>query len=183
MMVFQAPSAPDSIATWLDFVERPENASRSFELINGEIIEKMPGTVYNSWLALRIALFIIKFCEAAKELHYLSTGDGTFDINGNVVAPDVAFKRTPPSKTYPDLDPPLWAVEVISDNDKAKDIRDKRQIYLDAGILYWEVYPDLKRMDVYAPGQAMRSVGPDDIVDGGGVLPGFTLAAVEVWAA
>lgn len=180
-MVFQAPPAPDSIATWLEFVERPENSSRSFELINGEIIEKMPGTAYNSWLALRIAVFIIKFCEANGIIHFLSTGDGTYDINGNVLAPDVAFKYTPPAKTYPDLDAPLWVVEVISTNDKAEDIRQKRQIYLNAGILYWEVYPNLQRVDVYAPDEPMHSVDVNGTLDGGAVLPGFKLGAAEVW--
>jgi Uma2 family endonuclease len=174
--------APDPVADWVALVERPENANRSFELIHGEIIEKMPGTVYNSWLSLRIALFIIKFCEATGQLHFLSTGDGTFDIHGNVVAPDVAFKRTPPSKTYPDLDPPLLTVEVISSNDKAEAIRSKRLVYLEAGILYWEVYPTLKQVDVYPPGAPMQSVNAVGTLDGGAVLPGFQLSGADLWA-
>lgn len=179
-MVFQAPPAPDSITTWLEFVERPENVSRSFELINGEIIEKMPGTAYNSEIAFLIAFAIKAFCIARNIMCHITIADGIFDIEGNVVAPDVVFKQTPSSKTYPDFDPPLWAVEVISVNDKAEDIRKKRLIYVNAGILYWEVYPNLKQIDVYAPDEPMRSVDANGTLDGGTVLPGFTLAAA-VW--
>jgi Uma2 family endonuclease len=181
MMVFQAPPVPDSVATWLEYVERPENASRSFELINGEIVEKMPGTVLNSWLATRILIFIVKFCEANGLIHYLSKGDGAYNIDGNVVAPDLAFRSIPPTGAYPEPEPPLWAVEIISPNDKAEDISKKRLVYLNTGILYWEIYPKSKRIDVYAPGEAMRSVEADGVLDGGALLPGFTLAAEAVW--
>lgn len=71
---------------------------------------------------------------------------------------------------------PLWAVKVVSPTDRATDIRDKRQIYLDAGLLYWELYPRSVRADVYAPGQPMRTLGSDGVLDGDTLLPGFTLA-------
>ncbi len=51
------------------------------------------------------------------------------------------------SDEYPDPEPPLWAVKIISPTDKAVNIRTKREIYIEAGILYWEMYPDLKRVD------------------------------------
>jgi Uma2 family endonuclease len=180
-MALQAPVAPDPVAEWIAFVERPENANRNFECINGEMVEKMPGTAYNPEIAFLIAFAIRAFCLARNIICHITTGDGAFDIQGNVVAPDVAFKQTPSAKTYPDFEPPLWAVEVISPNDKADGIRDKRQVYLDAGILYWEVYPKSKRVDVYAPGQPLRSVDAAGTLDGGAVLPGFTLAAAEIW--
>jgi Uma2 family endonuclease len=55
----------------------------------------------------------------------------------------------------------LWAVEVISPNDKVADIRKKRQRYLEAGILLWEVYPDERLIDVYESGQPPAAYGID----------------------
>jgi Uma2 family endonuclease len=50
----------------------------------------------------------------------------------------MAFKTTPTASIYPDPVPPVWVIEVVSPTDKAADmdIRDKRAIYLKAGILY-----------------------------------------------
>jgi Uma2 family endonuclease len=66
-------------------------------------------------------------------------------------------------------------VEVISPTDKAKEIREKREIYQHAGILLWEMYAELERIDVYPPGKPMRTFSIDDTLDGGDVLPGFKL--------
>jgi Uma2 family endonuclease len=84
------------------------------------------------------------------------------------------------SDEYPDPVAPSWAVEIVSPTDKAINVRNKRSIYIAAGILYWEIYPDLQRVDVYAPGQPMVTVGMDGTLDGGRVLPGFTVALKDI---
>jgi Uma2 family endonuclease len=165
-----------------EFVIRPENADRLFELINGEIIEVSPGRTSNSRIGHLIAVAVYPFCQEHGFPCYTSGGDGAYAILGNTVAPDFAYKRTPTSNEYPDPEPPLWVVEIISPTDKPSDIRKKRQIYRQAGILYWEMYPDVRGVDVYPPGQPMREVGIDDTLDGGDVLPGFTLPVRELFA-
>lgn len=170
-----------TIADFQDFVARPENNDRLFELINGEIVEKMPGRTSNSFLAMKLDRKVYPFCLERDIPCYTSGGDGAYAIHGQVVAPDFAFKTTPMSDQYPDPEPPLWAVEIISPTDKAVSIRTKRDIYVEAAILYWEMYPDLKRVDVYAPGQPMLTVGIDGELDGGAVLPGFTLAVKDLF--
>ncbi len=152
-----------------------ENAESNFELIHGEVIEVSPGRTSHSELEHLIAFAVRLFCRDTDLLCHTSGGDGAYAIHGHVVAPDFAYKHTPTSDLYPDPEPPLWAVEIISPNDKAKDIREKREIYRKAGILYWEMYPQSYSVDVYAPGQPVRTLGIDDTLDGGDVLPGFTL--------
>ncbi len=164
-----------TIADFQDFIARPENSDRLFELINGEMIEVSPGRTSNSQIGHRIVTVVYPFCEAHDLPCYTSGGDGAYNIGGQVVAPDFAYKRTPMSDDYPDPEPPLWAVEIISPTDKAVSIRTKRDIYVEAGILYWEIYPDLGRVDVYAPGQPLFTVSMDGALDGGDVLPGFQL--------
>jgi len=163
------------------FIAEPENEDRLFELINGEIIEVSPGRTSNSEPGLLIAAAVVPFCRKAQIPCHVSGADGAYKIGKNTVVPDFAYKPTEMSDEYPDPDPPLWVVEVISPTDKAPDIRDKRRIYLQAGILLWELYAPSKSIDVYAPGQLVRTAGMDDILDVGDVIPGFTLAVKEIF--
>lgn len=161
---------------FIEFALRPENADREFELIDGEITEVVPGSTYNSGLSIHVAIQVQLFCDAQKLPCYMSGADGAYRILNNTLVPDFAYKRTPLSKDYPDPEPPLWAVEVLSPTDEPGHIKKKRRIYSQAKILLWELDPDKQLIDVYAPGQAKRTFGIDDPLDGADVLPGFTLA-------
>jgi Uma2 family endonuclease len=172
---------PVTLADFAVITARPENADRLFELINGELIEVSPGRTSNSQLEFRLAFRVQLFCQEHSLPCYVSGGDGAYQIGADVVAPDFAYKRTPMSDDYPDPVPPLWAVEIISPTDKPDDIHTKRQVYLRAGILYWEIYPKSRSIDVYAPGQPMRTVNADEVLDGGAVLPSFTLKVSDLF--
>lgn len=171
-----------SVSEFAQYVQLPENAERRLELIDGEIVEMAPGRTKNSGLGHLLTHKVFMFCEDNDLPCYVSGGDGDYDIQGHVICPDFAYKRMPFSNDYPDTEPPLWAVEIISPTDKGIDIRNKRQIYLQAGILYWEMYPLKQSIDVYAPGQPMRVFSINDTLDGGEVLPGFTLAVKDLFS-
>lgn len=171
-----------TIREFQEFVSRPENSDRLFELINGEIVEKMPGRTSNSGISYNLAFQVRLFCEEHKLSCYISGGDGAYDVQGHVVAPDFAYKTTPLSDEYPDPVAPLWAIEIISPTDKGPDIRQKRQIYIDADIFYWEMYPGLERIDVYPPGKPFYSVGIDGKLDGGDVLPDFIITVKKIFS-
>jgi Uma2 family endonuclease len=158
-----------------EFVNRDEISDRLFELINGEIIEVMLGRTRNSEFHEIISFVVRLFCETNNIPCHTTGGDGAYNVEGHVVAPDFAYKQTSMSDDYPDPVAPLWVVEVISPTDKAEDIRSKREIYRHAGILLWEMYPKSESIDVYAPGQPSRTYTIDDTLDGGAVLPGFML--------
>lgn len=74
---------------------------------------------------------------------------------------------------------PEWAVEILSPTDT---IAAKRRIYLQAGILYWQIDPEAQTVDVYAPGQPPRAFAINDTLDGGSLLPGFTLAVKKLFS-
>jgi Uma2 family endonuclease len=86
------------------------------------------------------------------------------------------------SSEYPDPVAPEWVVEVISPTDKVGDIRRKRAIYLAAGILLWEIYPEDRTVDVYVPGQPVRTYSVEETISVGELLPGFTLAVRDIFA-
>jgi Uma2 family endonuclease len=165
------------------FVSRDENADRLFELINGELFEVMPGRTSNSQIHDVIVAAVRPFCKMNQLACYTSSADGAYNVGGNVVAPDFAYKRTPMSDDYPDPVAPLWVVEIISPTDKADEIRKKRKIYRAAQILLWEIYPQDKSVDVYATGQPMHTYGIEDRLELGDVLPGFTLAVRDLFEA
>jgi Uma2 family endonuclease len=164
------------------YIALPENADRLFELIHGEIIPVSPGRTLYSEIGHILAVAVRLFCRERNIPCHTSGGDGAYRVEENTVAPDFAYKPTPMSDEYPDPAAPLWAVEVISPTDKANDIREKREIYQKAGILLWEIYPKLHRIDVYAPGQPVKTLGMDGVLDGGDVLPEFRLTVREIFA-
>lgn len=164
-MVFQAPSKPMTVDAFIAFALLPENAGRSFEFVDGEILEKMPGSTENSALAFNIGFETELHCRQNSLPCFISTGDGAYRISDNVLAPDFAYKPTPMTSEFPDPVPPLWISTVITSHDTMVVIRKKRQRYLEAGILLWEVYPDERQIDVYAPQQPPLTYGVPDTID------------------
>ncbi len=93
--------------------------------------------------------------------------------------PDVSFvakARVPetgvPAGFWPFA--PDLAVEIVSPTDLAEDVHGKVLEYLEAGArLVWVLWPRDRRVTVYTSAAAGYELGPDDVLDGGDVLPGF----------
>lgn len=97
-----------------------------------------------------------------------------------VRAPDFAFIRAdrlpkgrlPPG--YLTIAPDL-VVEVVSPSDSAAEVRDKVDEWLRFGCrAVWVLYPG-PRLVKHGANGSPPSLGPDDIVEGGDVLPGFQM--------
>jgi Uma2 family endonuclease len=164
-----------------EIVSRPENSDKLFEFIDGEIIEVSPGRTSNSEIGHIISGVVRPFCQDHQIPCHTSGGDGAYLIGGRIVAPDFAYKPTPMSKEYPDPTPPTLVVEIISPTDEPAQIRKKREIYRQAGIMLWEMYPESHSVDVYPPGREKQTVGLDGELDGGDVLPGFKLPVRDIF--
>jgi Uma2 family endonuclease len=165
------------------FVNRPENADRMFEFIGGEIVE-VPSNPYSSQFGSCINGFIFLYLRQNK-IGHLTGEHGGFMVFGERYAPDVAFTLTARQpqlarRGYNPI-PPDLAVEVVSPGDLPRDVRIKVGNYLAAGVLLWVVHPEEQRIEVYAPGQPVKILGIGDILDGGNVLPGFTLPVRDIF--
>jgi Uma2 family endonuclease len=180
-MVVQHPPQIHTLEDFVAFAFLPENSERNFEFIDGEIIEMSPGRTDISQYSHLVAFSVRAFCREHNLPCYTSGEAGSYNVQGNVVAPDFAYKPTPMSNEYPDPVPPLWVVEIISPNDKAKDIRKKRNLYLRAGILLWEVYPESQSVDVYVQGKEVQTFGIDDVIEVGDILPDFKLPVRDIF--
>jgi Uma2 family endonuclease len=116
----------------------------------------------------------------------MATGaDGGYQIAGERYIPDIAFvvrsRQSKPSEdAYSAITPDL-AVEVLSPSNSPHDMRVKVGTCLAVGTTVWAVDPDRKLVEVYAPGQPVKKVGLDGVLDGGDVLPGFTVAVKDIF--
>jgi Uma2 family endonuclease len=161
------------------------------ELIRGELI--MVGG--SGGEATIIAGFILRKIGNYSDEHklgYVTGADGHYVVSTNpdtAVIPDVGFIKKermpkPVPKKYIHATPDL-AVEVISPTDKAKEIREKIELYLEHKTeLVWVVYPSSERVDVYraADKAHVEVVKLDGVLDGENVLPGFKLSVQEIFA-
>lgn len=104
-----------------------------------------------------------------------------------IVKADIAFVRAnrlppePDSEGYLPVVPDL-AVEVRSPSDRKGAVMRKIERYRQAGVpLVWLVESRPRQVQVFAAGQEPRTVGDDDELDGGDVLPGFRLPVAAIF--
>lgn len=167
------------------FAELPENADKILEFIGGEVVE-VPSNPYSSMISVKFTLRIGMFVET-HDLGHVTGEAGGYLVFGERYAPDVAFvsKAKQPELAQRGYNPvpPDLAVEVDfpSTYESQRSLRIKTANYLAAGTVVWIVYPETKMVEVYAPGQKVQIVGSDGTLDGGEVLPGFTLALKDIF--
>jgi Uma2 family endonuclease len=166
---------PEQFDAW---VLQPEQAEKSYEFIAGEIVEKMVSNQKSAQIGAKILAFII-FHVLQHELGRATGEQGGYMINGERYMPDVgymSYARQPidNDEAYNPLAPDL-AVEVISPTDSPREIRLKVLNYLAAGTVVWVVSPDDEQIEVCIPTQPVHVLKIGDILEGGDVLPGFSV--------
>lgn len=160
-----------------------------WELWEGELIE-VPGSALKAsalagWIGVLITLFV-----KPRDLGLVSFADGTFVLQRDpdvVVVPDVAFTSWEriPHRQAPDtyfVGRPDLAVEVKSPSDRPGGIQAKLTLYRNAGVpLIWWVDPEHRQVEVYRDGALVATVHESGTLNGGDVLPGFTLPVAEIF--
>jgi Uma2 family endonuclease len=77
---------------------------------------------------------------------------------------------------------PALAVEVVSPTDLAQELAHKVDQYLAAGVrVVWVVYPNTREVHVFREGGVAFVLGPDDILEAPGLLPGFAVRVGEIF--
>jgi Uma2 family endonuclease len=173
---------PPGTATEQDVIAaRQAPGRRLCELVDGVLVEKAMGT-RESLLASLIVQWMGTFVEQA-DLGIVLGADGAVRlITGLVRIPDVSFfswDRLPgeevPKDAIANLVPDL-AVEVLSRGNTPKEIQRKLREYFFAGVpLVWLIQPKTQTAAVYTSPADCRRVGRNQALEGGAVIPGFTL--------
>ena len=77
---------------------------------------------------------------------------------------------------------PDLVVEVASPSDSRRELNDKAQMWLRHGVrVVWVVQPDTRTVDVHPADGPVVTLGDDDSLGGGDVLPGFSCAVRAVF--
>jgi Uma2 family endonuclease len=128
---------------------------------------------------------------------YLSNGLGTIyaaetgfllsRAPDTVRAPNFAFiqaSRVAPEALAPGWNPiiPALVVEVVSSGDQQTEVAEKVRMWLAAGVrLVWVVFPSRRMIEQPMSGELVLTLGEQDQLDGGAVVPGFTLLIARIF--
>ena len=160
------------------------------ELIDGVLVEKAMG-VLESILGAYIGRLMGAYAEA-NDLGLTAGTDGFIRLGpGLVRAPDVTFV---PWSEFPDDEVPedeaFWSVapglivEVLSPTNTKAEIDRKLAEFFKAGCkLAWTIDPRAKTAKVYTTAKKFKELDETGTLDGGKVLPGFTLSLSDLFAA
>lgn len=176
-------------ATEEDVLRILDHEDRACELIDGILVEKdaaADSSLIGAYLLTMMNIFVLR-----RKIGFVLGEQGLLRLSvGRLRAPDVSFIRkdqTPdgsfPSTPVPDLYPTL-AVEVLSPGNTAREMNEKLDDYFASGCeLAWLVDPASKTVRVFASRGQERTLRIGDVLDGGAVLPGFSVPVGEIFGA
>jgi Uma2 family endonuclease len=187
---------PGRLLSAEEFAHLPEEKGWRAELHEGRIVRVPPAKLIHDVLMGRLMVALGGFVEA-QNLGICTGEQAGYNITlpdeeGETVwVPDLAFVaagRLPPEAfkedaPYPRLAPDL-VVEVASASQSPREMRERAQRWLESGSqLVWVVWPQLQRVHVWRPGHRapVALLGPDDMLDGGEVLPGFSYSLARLF--
>jgi Uma2 family endonuclease len=169
-----------------DWVHRPENENKWFELVRGEVIELPPPMKIHGVVCLNTGRIVGNYAFRRRK-GYVTVNDAGIILERDpdtVRGPDVALYED--AQTFEELHPkygevsPLLAVEVLSPNDRADRIIRKITDYLRNGVaLVWLIDPEVRTVTVYSANCGPHLLTEGDELDGGEVLPGFRCRVAE----
>ncbi len=175
-------------ATEADLIRIQNREKRRYELIEGILVEKImgfPQACITSVLDRRLGMFVEEH-----DLGFTATPDCPVRLwKGLVRFPDLSFVSWDkmPTKEYPATPiagvVPNLAVEVLSLSNTPGEMDRKRKEYFLAGVeLVWVVDLFKRTVAVYTSPDEVTTLQEQDTLDGGRVLPGFTMPLRQLFA-
>lgn len=150
-----------------------------YELLDGDLIMS-PVHANHGTICMRLGSLLFNFVEERKlgEVYDSSTG---FRLSEKLLlSPDVAFVSRARLKKIliaPDkflYGAPDLVVEVLSPGDRMTQLNRKLEHYFERGTkLAWLVNWRKEQVHIYTPDSIEALTGPNDVLTGGEVLPGF----------
>jgi Uma2 family endonuclease len=164
-------------------------ANRPSELVRGEIREMTPASGAHGVIAAAVFRALDRFVEERKlGLCFPdNTGFALPGLENTVRSPDAAFVRagrlpangigTGWMTVAPDL-----AVEIVSPTETTSELEEKLRDYRAAGTaLIWVIDPVARIVSVQSAREAERRLAEADVLDGGDVLPGFSIPVARLF--
>lgn len=185
MAIAEAEIKPGARVTEDELMRLPKDG-RKWELVDGRLTE-----VPTYWRHDEIGGIIVALLMAhSRGKGSVTTGLAGFRMtNRNLRAPDVSFTRRarvpgggPAPEAFGDAAPDL-CVEIISPSEEADDMERKVREYFGSGAeQVWHVFPEEQRVVVFTSPTEKRTLGADDILEAGNILPGFSYRVAEFFS-
>jgi len=174
---------------FFDFVHRPENAGKSFELERGDVIELPPPMKPHGFVCGNVTGILRNYAVTRREGYVCSNDTGLIveKAPDTVRGADVCFYVDDQTldampRKYSDA-PPRLVVEVRSPTDREKKIMRRLEEYLRLGVpMVWLVDPEDRFVTVHEPGKIHQVLDEADELTGGDVLPEFHCRVSEFFA-
>lgn len=167
--------------------ERMSFPDERVELSEGELIRMPPGGIEHSDIGVFFISMLASFVDQRK-LGAIFGPDAGFQLDNYIVrAPDVSFVSQAklaaigkPRGFWPGA--PDLAIEVLSPGDSVTELMKKVQEYFRAGTrAVWVVLPDVRQVYRYYSPKDVRVLAVGDTLDGGDVIPGFSLPISQIF--
>jgi Uma2 family endonuclease len=177
---------PPGVATENDVIEVERRENRICELVDGTLVEKALGSkeCYLAWeLGGLLKIYLVR-----NDIGIGLAPDGMLRIApGLVRIPDLSFVswdklpgRMLPEEPIAGLAPDL-AVEILSEGNTPAEMKRKVGEYFHAGVrLVWLIDPRKRAARIYTAPHRSVAIREDQSLDGGDVLPGFTVSLAEL---
>jgi Uma2 family endonuclease len=184
-----ATTVQKQLMTAEELLRMPDNGLRT-ELVRGELRTMAPANHTHGYLTVNVTIALAHYVKA-KNLGRVYAAETGFILERDpdtVRAPDVAFIRR---ERLPEAEktegywpgPPDLAVEVISPSEAYVDVEEKVYDWLNTGTRMVVVVNPRKRLvTVYRSISDMVILTDKDTLDGGDVVPGWTMAVADIFA-
>jgi Uma2 family endonuclease len=183
ILLYRSPgTATEEDALWLD-----DHEDRICELIDGVLVEKVMSS-YESLLAMMLGYLLQEYLERQPLGVILGEAGQLRILPKKMRVPDVAFiswsrfpdGKLPRDRVYrvaPDL-----AVEILSDGNTTEEMDLKLDEYFEANVrLVWYIESQSRTATIYSARDQATAIDVNGHLEGGAVLPGFSLRLGELF--
>jgi Uma2 family endonuclease len=155
------------------------------ELVDGKIIIMGPSDIVSSEIGLEFGRLLGNWVKPRKLGRVFESSGGFILPNSDLRAPDVSFvvaDRLKQSKRYfAELVPDL-VVEIKSQSDRLKPLREKIQSFIKSGAKVGILIdPDKRTVTIYTPTAEPVVLRDGDMISIPELLPGWEIAVTELW--
>ena len=173
-----------------NYEKPPRRVGKLYEVVDGIFVEPKPMGALQTWIAWRLIRALGSLLDrnqlgtVGAEMLFLLQESPRLERR-----PDVAFVSHERWDTdQPPLERSAWnvipdlAVEVVSPSNSATEIFKKVTDYFQAGVKrVWVIYPGERSIQVYASLDESHVVRGEASLEGGAILPGFSIKLADLF--
>ena len=157
---------------------------RKWELVDGRLKE-VPTKFEHDQIIFRLLMLLGPYM---MDQGGISTGQAGFRMTGgNIRVPDISFTRKarlPGGQVPNDFGnvAPDLCIEIISPSEERADMARKVREYFAGGAeQVWHIFPEAEQIVVFTSPTETQTFSADDIIDAGGILPGFSCRVGDIF--